>query len=60
LSVMDRDSKRMRGDLPYLFTNLKTGQGLDQVVAWVEKLLPQHVHPHQQDGGKVDHRNRER
>ena len=28
---MDRDSKRMRGDLPYLFTNLKTGQGLDQV-----------------------------
>ena len=44
LSVMDRDSKRMRGDLPYLFTNLKTGQGLDQVSAWVEQLLPQHVH----------------
>ena len=44
LSVMDRDSKRMRGDLPYLFTNLKTGQGLDQVCTWVEQLLPQHVH----------------
>jgi urease accessory protein len=43
LSVMDRDSKRMRGDLPYLFTNLKTGQGLDQVIAWVEQLLPQHA-----------------
>ena len=41
LSVMDRDSKRMRGDLPYLFTNLKSGQGLDEVVAWVEQLLPQ-------------------
>jgi len=41
LSVMDRDSKRMRGDLPYLFTNLKTGQGLDQVITWVEQLLPQ-------------------
>jgi urease accessory protein len=39
LSVMDRDSKRMRGDLPFLFTNLKTGQGLDQVVTWVEQLL---------------------
>lgn len=37
---MDRDSKRMRGDLPFLFTNLKTGQGLDQVVAWVEQLVP--------------------
>jgi urease accessory protein len=44
LSVMDRDSKRMRGDLPYLFTNLKTGQGLDQVCTWVEQFLPQHVH----------------
>ncbi|HLA62095.1 MAG TPA: urease accessory protein UreG, partial [Nitrospiraceae bacterium] len=44
LSVMDRDSKRMRGDLPYLFTNLKTGQGLDQVSKWVEQLLPQQVH----------------
>ena len=41
LSMMDRDSKRMRGDLPYLFTNLKTGQGLDQVITWVEQLLPQ-------------------
>jgi len=48
LSVMDRDSKRMRGDLPYLFTNLKTGQGLDQVCTWVEQLLP------------LAHRNRER
>ena len=44
LSVMDRDSKRMRGDLPYLFTNLKTGLGLEQLSKWVEQLLPQHVH----------------
>ena len=28
LSVMDRDSKRMRRDLPFLFTNLKTERGL--------------------------------
>src|SRR5512146_532405 len=46
LSVMDRDSKRMRGNLPYLFTNLKTGQGLAQVVAWVEQLVPQRGHRH--------------
>ena len=46
LSVMDRDSKRMRGNLPFLFTNLKTGQGLDQVVAWVEQFLPHGVHRH--------------
>jgi urease accessory protein len=44
LSVMERDSRRMRGDLPFLFTNLKTGQGLDLVVAWVEQLIPHHVH----------------
>lgn len=44
LSVMQRDSKRMRGDLPVLFTNLKTGQGLAQVVAWVEQLIPRGVH----------------
>lgn len=46
LSVMDRDSKRMRGNLPYLFTNLMTGQGLAQVVTWVEHLLPQSGHRH--------------
>src|SRR5512135_3614964 len=46
LTVMDRDSKRMRGNLPYLFTNLKSGQGLAQVVTWVEHLLPQRGHRH--------------
>jgi urease accessory protein len=45
LSVMDRDATRMRGNLPFLFTNLKTGQGLDEVVAWVEQLIPHHAHP---------------
>ncbi len=44
LSVMDRDSRRMRGDLPFVFTNLKTGQGCDQVIAWVERLIPHHAH----------------
>jgi urease accessory protein len=39
LAVMDRDSRRMRGDLPFVFTNLLTGEGLDRVVDWVEQRL---------------------
>src|SRR5690242_20029301 len=35
LEVMDRDAKRMRGDRPFVFTNLKTGQGLDTVIAFI-------------------------
>src|SRR6476659_4851435 len=35
LEVMDRDSRRMRGDRPFVFTNLKTGQGLDVIVDFV-------------------------
>jgi urease accessory protein len=35
LEVMDRDAKRMRGDRPFIFTNLKTGQGLDQVIDFI-------------------------
>lgn len=41
LSVMDRDSKKMRGDRPYVFTNLLTGEGLDRLVEWVEARIPQ-------------------
>jgi urease accessory protein len=40
LSVMDRDSRRMRGERPFVFTNLLTGEGLDRVVDWVEQRLP--------------------
>src|SRR5438067_1271458 len=36
LEVMARDSQRMRGDRPFLFTNLRAGEGLDAVVAWLE------------------------
>ena len=37
LEVMDRDARRMRGERPFLFTNLKTGQGLDGVISFIEK-----------------------
>lgn len=36
ISVMDRDTHKMRGAKPYIFTNLKTGAGLDAVVTWIE------------------------
>jgi urease accessory protein len=39
LAVMDRDSKRMRGTKPYVFTNLKKGEGLDQVIRWIRREL---------------------
>jgi urease accessory protein len=39
LSVMDRDSQRMRGTRPYLFTNLKSGEGVDNVIAWIRHDL---------------------
>jgi urease accessory protein len=37
LEVMDRDARRMRGDLPFVFTNMKTGEGLVQVVDWLQE-----------------------
>ncbi|HSB96791.1 MAG TPA: urease accessory protein UreG [Spongiibacteraceae bacterium] len=36
LEVMDRDAKRMRGERPFLFSNLKSGQGLEDVVRFIE------------------------
>ena len=35
LEVMARDARRMRGERPFVFTNLKKGQGVDDVVAFV-------------------------
>ena len=37
LEVMDRDARRMRGERPFVFTNLKTGQGLATVIDFVER-----------------------
>jgi urease accessory protein len=42
LAVMERDARRMRGPRPFVFTNLKTGTGVDAIVDWLrhELLLP--------------------
>ena len=37
LEVMARDAKKMRGERPFAFTNLKTGQGLETVIEFIEK-----------------------
>ena len=37
LEVMERDARRMRGERPFVFTNLKTGDGLDAVIAHIER-----------------------
>ncbi len=36
LGVMDRDAKKMRGSQPYIFTDMRKGTGLDEVIAWIE------------------------
>jgi urease accessory protein len=35
LEVMDRDARRMRGERPFVFTNLKTGAGLAAVIDFI-------------------------
>ena len=40
LEVMDRDTQRMRVHRPWCFTNLQSGEGLDQVVSFVLQQLP--------------------
>lgn len=35
LDVMDADSKRMRGERPYLFSNLKKGEGVQKIIDFI-------------------------
>jgi urease accessory protein len=39
LSIMDRDSRLMRGERPFIFTNLLTSEGLNHVAEWVEQQI---------------------
>ena len=36
---MERDARKQRGERPFIFTNLKTGQGVNEVVAWIKKAV---------------------
>ncbi len=36
LEVMDRDAKLMRKDRPFVFTNMKTGQGVEEIIKFIE------------------------
>jgi len=37
LEVMARDARKMRGERPFVFTNIRAGQGLDSVIAFIEE-----------------------
>lgn len=37
LEVMERDSKKMRGQRPFIFTNIRDDEHVDDVVQWIQK-----------------------
>jgi urease accessory protein len=37
LGVMERDSRKMRGTRPFVFTNMRQGHGLAEIIAWIER-----------------------
>jgi len=37
LEVMDRDAKKMRQEKPFIFTNLKNGEGINAVIDWIQR-----------------------
>lgn len=39
LEVMDRDARKLRESRPFVFTNLKNGSGLPDVISWLERHL---------------------
>lgn len=39
LEIMDRDSRKMRGSKPFVFTNLNTNEGLENVIGWIRRSV---------------------
>ncbi|MDO7252911.1 urease accessory protein UreG [Helicobacter cappadocius] len=37
LGVMERDSKKMRGEKPFIFTNIRSKEGVDKIISWIKK-----------------------
>jgi len=54
LGVMDRDSKKMRGSRPFLFTNLMKKEGVPEIIAWIRHnvLLEDSQGPHDGKDGR--------
>ena len=42
LEVMEHDARKMRKGAPFLFSNLKTGTGLDEIIGWIKKYALLH------------------
>lgn len=62
LEVMDRDSRRMRGERPFVFANIRAGVGVTAIAEFIERsggLIPQlgqdHVQRHRLDPGHSQH-----
>jgi len=34
---MERETKRMRGERPFVFTNMRAGQGIDEIARFIEQ-----------------------
>ncbi|MDR3271728.1 MAG: urease accessory protein UreG [Peptococcaceae bacterium] len=39
LAVMERDARKMRGNQPFILTNLYEGTGLDEVISWIKRAM---------------------
>ncbi|PAF54424.1 urease accessory protein UreG [Helicobacter sp. 13S00482-2] len=37
LGVMEQDSKKMRGEKPFIFTNIRSKEGVDKIISWIKK-----------------------
>ena len=56
LGVMEKDTKRMRGAKPFVFTNLRDGVGIHDVALWIRReLLFEDFEPSQIPNQKIEH-----
>jgi urease accessory protein len=37
LGVMDRDARKQRGARPFIFSNMREGKGLAEIIEWIER-----------------------